>query len=126
MTFLSERLQFPSRWKHKGDRSSRKLAKSWSRPQTVKMSPDGKKVYASTGRAGTVVVLDAHTYALLNTIPVGQRPWGIAFSPDGKYLFTANGPSDDVSVVDLSTEKEIARVKSPGSPWGVVAVPVAK
>jgi YVTN family beta-propeller protein len=97
-----------------------------SRPQTVKMSPDGKKVYASTGRAGTVVVLDAHTYELLNTIPVGKRPWGMTFSPDGKYLFTANGPSDDVSVVDLATEKEIARVKSPGSPWGVVAVPVAK
>ena len=54
------------------------------------------------------MVLDAHTYELLNTIPVGKRPWGITFSPDGKYLFAANGPSDDVSVVDLATEKEIA------------------
>jgi YVTN family beta-propeller protein len=71
-------------------------------------------------------VIDANTYAVLNTIPVGRRPWGITFSPDGKYLFSANGPSDDVSVVDLATEKEIARIKSPGSPWGVVAVPVAK
>ena len=113
------------------DTASQKVVKvitlpKGSRPQTVKVSPDGTKVYASTGRAGTVVVLDAHTYELLNTIPVGKRPWGITFSPDGKYLFTANGPSDDVSVVDLATEKEIARVKSPGSPWGVVAVPVAK
>jgi prepilin-type processing-associated H-X9-DG protein len=82
-----------------------------------------KKIYASTGRGGTVVVVDANTYEVLNTIPVGKRPWGITFSPDGKYLFTANGPSDDVSVVDLATEKEIARVKSPGSPWGIVAVP---
>ena len=97
-----------------------------SRPMTVKVSPDGKKIYASTGRGGTVCVLDAHTYEVLNTIPVGKRPWGIAISPDGKYLFTANGPSDDVSVVDLATEKEIARIKSPGSPWGVVAVPAAK
>jgi YVTN family beta-propeller protein len=71
-------------------------------------------------------VLDAQTYELLKTIPVGKRPWGIAFSPDGKYLFTANGPSDDISVVDLTTEKEITRVQSPGSPWGVVVVPVAK
>ena len=113
------------------DTASQKVVKvimlpKGSRPQTVKVSPDGKKVYASTGRAGTVVVLDANTYELLNTIPVGQRPWGIAFSPDGKYLFAANGPSDDVSVVDVATAKEIARVKSPGSPWGVVAVPVAK
>lgn len=94
-----------------------------SRPMTVLVSPDGKKIYASTGRGGTVVVLDANTCELLNAIPVGKRPWGMAFSPDGKFLFTANGPSDDVSVVDLATEKEIARVKSPGSPWGIVAVP---
>jgi YVTN family beta-propeller protein len=97
-----------------------------SRPMTVKVSADGKKVYASTGRGGTVCVVDANTYEVLNTIKVGTRPWGIAFSPDGKYLFSANGPSDDVSVIDLATEKEIARIKSPGSPWGVVAVPNAK
>jgi len=97
-----------------------------SRPQCVLVSPDGKKVYASTGRGGAVIVVDANTYEVLNTIPVGKRPWGIAFSPDGKYLFAANGPSDDVSVVDLATEKEVARVPSPGSPWGVVAVPDAQ
>jgi YVTN family beta-propeller protein len=85
-----------------------------SRPQCVIISPDGKKVYASTGRAGTVCVVDANSGEVLNTIKVGARPWGITFSPD------------DVSVIDLATEKEIARVKSPGSPWGVVAVPVAK
>jgi YVTN family beta-propeller protein len=93
-----------------------------SRPQCVKVSLDGEKVYASNGRAGTISVVDASTYEVLNTIPVGKRPWGIAISPDGKYLFAANGPSDDVSVVDLATEKEIARVRSPGSPWGVVCV----
>jgi YVTN family beta-propeller protein len=95
-----------------------------SRPMTVKVAPGGKKVYVSTGRAGTVCVLNANTFEVLNTIKVGTRPWGIAISPDGKYLFSANGPSDDVSVVDLTTEKEVARVKSPGSPWGVVVVPV--
>ena len=91
----------------------------------VKVAVDGKKVYASTGRGGTVCVLDASTGDLLNTIVVGKRPWGIALSPDGKFLFAANGPSDDVSVVDLGMEKEIARVKSPGSPWGIVVVPIA-
>jgi len=99
---------------------------SHSRPQCVIVSPDGKKIYASTGRGGTICVLDAQTYEVLNTILVGKRPWGITFSPDGKYLFSANGPSDDVSVVDLATEREITRIKSPGSPWGVVAVPDLK
>jgi len=97
-----------------------------SRPMCVKVAPDGKKVYASTGRAGTVCVFDSSTGDVINAIKVGTRPWGIAISPDGKYLYAANGPSDDVSVVDLGTEKEIARVKAGSSPWGVVIVPKAK
>jgi YVTN family beta-propeller protein len=77
----------------------------------------------SNGRAGTVSVVDSHTYALLDTIKVGTRPWGLALSPDEKYLYSANGPSNDISVVDLSTNKEIARVKAGASPWGIVIVP---
>jgi len=98
---------------------------SGSRPMSVKVSSDGRKIYVSNGRAGTVSVLDSHTYQLLNSIKVGVRPWGIALSPDGKLLYTANGPSNDVSVVDLETNKEIARVKAGMSPWGVTIVPTA-
>src|SRR5262249_32138685 len=94
-----------------------------SRPMCVKISPDGRKVYASTGRAGTVCALDATTLEVLNTIKVGARPWGIAISPDGKYLYAANGPSDDVSIVDLTTAKEVRRVKAGQSPWGIALVP---
>ncbi len=97
-----------------------------SRPMRVKVSPDGSKLYASTGRGASVVVLDAKSYNVLNTITVGQRPWGIVVSPDGKYLFSANGPSNDVSVVDLATSKEIARVKAGNSPWGLAIVPTAR
>lgn len=93
-----------------------------SRPMRVRVSPDGSKLYASTGRGGSVVVLDAKTFAVLNNITVGKRPWGIVLSPDGKYLFSANGPSNDVSVVDLATNKEIAKVKAGDSPWGVAVV----
>jgi len=90
-----------------------------SRPMSVKLSPDEKKLYVSNGRAGTISAFDAHSYELLDTIKVGTRPWGIAVSPDGKYLFSANGPSNDVSVVDLATNKEISRVKAGASPWGI-------
>jgi YVTN family beta-propeller protein len=90
-----------------------------SRPMSVKVSLDGQRIYVSNGRAGTVSVLDARSYALLSSIKVGTRPWGMALSPDGKFLYTANGPSDDVSVVDLGANKEVARVKAGGSPWSV-------
>jgi YVTN family beta-propeller protein len=96
-----------------------------SRPMEVRVAADGNKVYVSNGRAGTVSVIDTHTYELLDSIKVGTRPWGLALSPDGKYLYSANGPSNDVSVVDLSSNKEIARVKAGGSPWGLTIVPNA-
>jgi YVTN family beta-propeller protein len=96
-----------------------------SRPMRVRVAPDGRKVYVSNGRAGTVSVLDGHTYELLGTIKVGTRPWGITISPDGKFLFAANGPSNDVSVVDLRTNEEVTRVKAGASPWGIAVVPTA-
>jgi YVTN family beta-propeller protein len=90
-----------------------------SRPMSVRLSPDEKRLYVSNGRAGTISVFDTHTYELLDTIKVGTRPWGIAVSPDGKFLFSANGPSNDVSVVDLATNKELSRIKAGASPWGI-------
>ena len=94
-----------------------------SRPVRVRTAPNGHKVYVSNGRAGTVSVLDSHSYALLDTIKVGTRPWGLVISPDGKYMYAANGPSNDVSVVDLQTDKEITRIQAGQSPWGIVIVP---
>jgi YVTN family beta-propeller protein len=94
-----------------------------SRPVRVRVAPNGQKVYVSNGRAGTVSVLDSHSYELLDTIKVGVRPWGLVISPDGRYLYAANGPSNDVSVVDLQTDKELTRIPAGQSPWGVVIVP---
>jgi YVTN family beta-propeller protein len=93
-----------------------------ARPMRVKVSQDGAKLYASTGRGGSVAVLDSASLGVTSEIKVGQRPWGITLSPDGKYLFAANGPSNDVSVVDLSTGQEVTRVKAGDSPWGVAVV----
>ena len=97
-----------------------------SRPMSVKVSPDGKKVYVSNGRAGSVAVLDSSTYKVLHTIKVGIRQWGIAISPDGRYLFSANGPSNDVSVVDLTDNREVTRISAGISPWSLTIVPTEK
>jgi YVTN family beta-propeller protein len=94
-----------------------------SRPMSVRLSSDGRFLYVSNGRAGTVSIIDAHSYDIVGAIKVGTRPWGIAISPDGQFLFTANGPSDDISVVDLKTNQEIKRVKAGKSPWSVAIVP---
>ena len=94
-----------------------------ARPMSAQVSSDGRHLYLSNGRLGTVSVIDTHSYAIVGSIRVGTRPWGIAISPDGNYLFSANGPSDDVSVVDLKTNTEIKKIKAGKSPWSVAIVP---
>lgn len=94
-----------------------------SRPMRVRVSSDGQRVYVSNGRAGTVSIVDAHSYAITGNVKVGGRPWGIGLSPDGKFLYSANGTSNDVSVVDLAKGIEVARIKAGEGPWGIAIVP---
>jgi YVTN family beta-propeller protein len=84
------------------------------------LSPDGREVFVSFGRARSVGVIDVKTRKLTRTFEdVGTRPWGIGVSGDGQKVFTANGPSGDVSIIDVATGKVEKRVKTGGSPWGV-------
>jgi len=89
----------------------------------VATAPDGGRVYVSTGRGGTVEVIDAGTNAIVGSVAVGKRPWGVALSADGRKLYTANGPSNDVTVVDAQTLKVIARIPVGEVPWGVAVAP---
>ncbi|MFL5330286.1 MAG: beta-propeller fold lactonase family protein [Gemmataceae bacterium] len=111
------------------DCSSRKLIRSFalphgSRPMGTATSPDGRRIYVSTGRGGTVCVIDLSAGKVSHTISAGARPWGIGLSPDGKLLFVANGPSNDISVIDTMAAKEIDRIKVGRGPWGVAVIPV--
>ena len=93
------------------------------RPMGVVVSPDGARVYVTTGRGKSVLVIDAKSDEVVDVIEdVGARPWGVALSIDGRYLYTANGPSNDVSVIDVQTKRVVRRIKAGESPWGVAVV----
>jgi YVTN family beta-propeller protein len=94
-----------------------------ARPMAVVLDPARDRLYLSTGRGGTVAVVELAGPRLVTEIPVGTRPWGMALSADGKRLYTANGPSNDVSVVDTATLKVIKKIPVGRSPWGVVLAP---
>jgi YVTN family beta-propeller protein len=99
-----------------------------ARPMAVVLDPPRNRLYLSTGRGGTVAVIDTkeapRAVQLIKEVPVGKRPWGIALSADGHHLYTANGPSNDVSVIDTTTLTEVKRIPVGSSPWGVVLGPV--
>jgi YVTN family beta-propeller protein len=84
------------------------------------LSPSGREVFVSLGRAKSVAVLDVASRKFLRSIEdVGGRPWGIGVSPDGRKLFTANGPSSDVTVIDVAGGTIDRRIAVGGSPWGI-------
>ncbi len=89
-----------------------------SSPANGVTSLDGSRVYVTRwedgpDRFGKVVVVDAATMTVVDSIVVGGRPHGIGISPDGTTLFTTNYYTDDVSVVDLTLPRpvEIGRIK---------------
>jgi YVTN family beta-propeller protein len=94
------------------------------RPMGIATAPDGRAVYVTTGRGGSLLEVDPASRSVRRTIAaVGQRPWGLALSTDGRKAFTANGPSGDISIVDLERGTVEKRVKVGESPWGVVYRP---
>jgi len=94
-----------------------------ARPMSVVLDPKRSRLYLSTGRGGTVAVLNLDGLELIKEIEVGKRPWGLALSEDGRLLYSANGPSNDVSIVDTGKLSVSKRVPVGRSPWGVVLGP---
>lgn len=54
------------------------------------LSKDGKYLYAADQINFRMIVADAQTKKLIQSIPVGRYPFGIALSPDEKNIFVAN------------------------------------
>lgn len=93
------------------------------RPMGIEASPDGSHVFVTTGRGGTLEIVDPRTNTLAGSVRVGERPWGLAVAGDGRMVFTANGPSNDVSFVDVASRQVVVRVPVGERPWGLALVP---
>ena len=57
-----------------------------ARPMAVVLDAKQGRLYMSTGRGGTVAVIDPAGPKLLKEVQVGTRPWGIALSAGGRWL----------------------------------------
>ena len=42
------------------------------------LTPDGRFIYVTVGRANEVVVIDTRSNAVAARIPAGELPWGVA------------------------------------------------
>jgi DNA-binding beta-propeller fold protein YncE len=88
-------------------------------PHEITMSPDGSKYFVSCQGTNEVRVLDAHTDALLDSIPVGTFPQEMAISGTYPYLFVAcmedaantlTGRRGSVYVINYNTHQVVTKL----------------
>jgi YVTN family beta-propeller protein len=103
------------------DRSVRaEAAEEYASPLEVLLSPDGARLYVLCQQSEEVRVLDADSYAVIASIPVGRVPRGFSVSPDGMRLFVTNSWDDTLSVIDTQTLTVIATWPVGAEPSSVV------
>jgi DNA-binding beta-propeller fold protein YncE len=56
----------------------------------LKLSKDGKRIYAVDQIGFRMVILDTESRKLLHSVAVGRYPFGICLSPDEKKVYVAN------------------------------------
>jgi len=104
------------------DTITNSVVKTIDKSGGMAISPDAKYIYVEnwdvwTG-VGTVRVLNANTYDLIDTIPVGEIPNHIALNPSGTRAYVPSRREDNVNVVDTSTFRVIGII--PVGDWPVV------
>lgn len=82
-------------------------------------SPDGKELWTSQmAEPGNVLVYDAATLGLKNTIAAGNEPAEITFSADGKVAFAANVKDNTVTAIDPQSKQVKATIPAGEDPVG--------
>jgi len=82
-------------------------------------SSDGTEIWTSQmGEAGKVLVYDATSFTLKNTIVVGKEPAEVTFSADGTVAFVANGMSNSVTAIDPTSKAILATIPVGINPVG--------
>lgn len=100
--------------------------------EAIGVAPDAGQVWVGSNDQGTVTVVNAAAWRVVDTLQVGGQPYRIVFSPDGRRVLVTTPGSDEVRLFDAESRREIARLKtparngSPGQPFGVAWRPDGK
>ena len=97
--------------------------------------PSGPRIYVTNEVSGDMTIIDATTYKVVATVPLGKRPRGIHASPDGKTIYVAlsgspiGGPdvdestlpppdksADGIGVFDVAQNKVVRMIKAGSDP----------
>lgn len=77
-------------------------------------TPDSKRLYVSTPKAGEVAVVDAEAFKVLASVEAGEAPVRLALQPDGRRLWVGNDATaaarSGVTVLDVDSLAVVARL----------------
>jgi YVTN family beta-propeller protein len=85
-------------------------------------APSGERVYATTA-AGTLYVLDATNYAVLDTLKVGPAANGLAFSPDECTLYVTSRDAGTVTAISTASHTITRTYHIGGMPQRIAIAP---
>ena len=83
------------------------------------MTPDGAFVYAASGDANAVAIIDTRTDQVVKTLPVGEQPWRAYSSPDGRWMLVPNSGDATFSVIETASQKIVAKLNAGSDMTGV-------
>ncbi len=69
-----------------------------------------------------LVVVDAATHLVVETIPVGENPRGVTLSPGGDHIYVTSAGSDEMHVIDAASGDVLSVYQTGSGPRGVVLV----
>jgi YVTN family beta-propeller protein len=78
-------------------------------------SPTQPIIYGTVPSLNEVVVIDAGTLQVTNTVAIGSNPTGLTLSPDGATLYVANSGSNFIARLDTSSLTTLSPFTSPAA-----------
>jgi DNA-binding beta-propeller fold protein YncE len=86
------------------------------------VTPAGDRIYATTA-AGTLYVLDANSYEVIDTLSVGAAANGLAFSPDGCTLYVTSRNAGTVTAISTVSHRISRTYDVGGMPQRLAVAP---
>ncbi len=94
-----------------------------SGPQDMRCTPDGKFVYVTNKKNGTISIFSTSDHTLYQTITGLETPVGIIFDINGKFAYVTDKSKNLVYVIRLSDNTVIDTVLGFNNPKYIVVAP---
>lgn len=80
------------------------------------------RAYA-TCENGTILVIDTHSFSIVETVHVGGEPWDVIVSPDGQWVFSGDRWGQGLTIIDAGSNRVHAILTGLGDLTGLDVAP---